>query len=322
VKFVAKKMNKSGLAALAVIVSLLATVGGLQAQTVPNQYFPDTGHNVQGELLRFFNENGGVEILGQPLTGEIVQNGRHVQYFEHMRLDAYPENLASPVQTGPIGTLLGLGDPPIPSSDIPLASDPNRRYFPETGHTVSYAFLIFFNAHGGKDFFGWPITEFKSESGRIVQYFERARMEWHPDLAPEQRVQLGNLGQVYASQRLNPDVLNPPPATLVQQAVHVTALKPVASLNSAVTGRWGTQKLHVYVMDQRGQPVPRANVIAVVHFPGGEQELAMLPSDERGYTARVFDLGQLPPGQRVVISVQVRLGTLSAFTWTSFLVWW
>ncbi|MBN1890155.1 MAG: hypothetical protein JW850_19310 [Thermoflexales bacterium] len=314
-------MNKSGLAALAVIVSLLVAVGGLQAQTVPNQYFPDTGHNVRGEFLRFFNENGGVDIVGQPLTGEILQDGRQVQYFQNLRLDAYPENSTSPVQPGPLGSLLGRGDPPIPSSDIPSAGDPNRRYFPATGHTVSYAFLIFFNAHGGEAFFGWPITEFKSEGGRIVQYFERARMEWHPDLAPEQRVHLGDLGQVYASQRLSFDVLDPPPASPAQ-AVQVTALKPLASLHSAVTGRWGTQKLHVYVMDQRGQPVPHANVVAVVHFPGGDQELAMMPSDERGYTVRVFELGQLTPGQRVVISVRAGWGALSALTWTSFLVWW
>ena len=58
--------------------------------------------------------------------------------------------------------------PAVPASALPGSS----RYFPETGHTVSGAFLEFYDMHGGPFIFGYPITEEVYEGGRTVQYFE------------------------------------------------------------------------------------------------------------------------------------------------------
>jgi uncharacterized protein YkwD len=69
------------------------------------------------------------------------------------------------------------------------------RYFPETGHNVSGAFLSYFTDHGGVRIFGYPISEQTDESGRTVQYFERSRFEYNPDGAgTDWEVQLGLLG--------------------------------------------------------------------------------------------------------------------------------
>lgn len=307
-----------------VLMVVLAAPGSVLSQTVPVRYFPLTGHTVRGEFLSFFDAHGGLAVLGYPITEEFVENGRLVQYFQRMRLDAYPENLEPyRVQPGPLGELLGRGEPPIPPSDIPAPNDPNRRYFPQTGHTVSYAFLNYFNARGGIEFFGYPITEFKYENGRIVQYFQRARLDWYPDLPPEQRVQLGNLGEVYAFERLSPDLLRPPPAILTQtSALEIVRLRPTATFKSAVTGRTGAQTLHVYVLDQLGRPVLNANVVAVVHFPSGDRSFSLPPTNGRGHTSLTFDLGQLQPGQRINVDVRVGFAALSAVTRASFLVWW
>lgn len=74
------------------------------------------------------------------------------------------------------------------------------RFFPETGHTLSGAFLEFWQQHGGLVTFGYPITEEFDElsliDGQIhrVQYFERQRFELHPQHAEPHNVLLGLLG--------------------------------------------------------------------------------------------------------------------------------
>src|SRR5687767_15081052 len=51
--------------------------------------------------------------------------------------------------------------------------------FTETGHTLAYNFREFWSSRGGLPTFGYPLTEVFVEDGRPVQYFERARLEWH-----------------------------------------------------------------------------------------------------------------------------------------------
>ncbi|MFW6074833.1 MAG: polysaccharide deacetylase family protein [Chloroflexota bacterium] len=60
---------------------------------------------------------------------------------------------------------------------------PQSRYFPETGYTVSGAFLAYWNRLGDLPIFGYPLSDAFEENGRTVQYFERARFELHPENA-------------------------------------------------------------------------------------------------------------------------------------------
>ncbi|MBV6396802.1 MAG: hypothetical protein HFACDABA_02403 [Anaerolineales bacterium] len=77
------------------------------------------------------------------------------------------------------------------------ASDP--QYFRETGHTVSGEFLAYYRSFkDAVQLFGYPITEAYPKDGLLVQYFQRARFELHPELPAGQRVQLTALGsEVY-----------------------------------------------------------------------------------------------------------------------------
>lgn len=71
-------------------------------------------------------------------------------------------------------------------------------YFPETGHHLSNrsGFLDYWRSNGQLHMFGYPITEEFVEDGRIVQYFERARFEFHPEqVGTPSMVQLGHLGR-------------------------------------------------------------------------------------------------------------------------------
>ena len=309
---------------LALIAATLTGALKVQAQSPASQYFPQTGHSVQDDFLRFFNTRGGLEIFGYPLTEAFVENGRLVQYFQKVKLEAHPENPdLRKIELGSLGIQLGYAAPPIPAAEIPPTNDPNRRYYPETGHTVVYAFRIYFDAHGGPAIFGYPITEFERENGRFVQYFQRARMEWHPELPSDKRVQVGNLGEIYATTQLSPDLRDPPPGILATTGVvQITELRAIASLRYAITGQSGQQILHVYVLDQRGNPVQGAAAVAVVRLPYGDLIRTPEPTDANGYTQTAFEFGNLNPGYSVVVQVRASWATLVTETQTSFFVWW
>lgn len=66
--------------------------------------------------------------------------------------------------------------------------------FPVTGRRVRDPFLTFWRERGGLPLFGYPLTEQAEEGGLLVQYFERARFELHPDAPEAERVQLGRVG--------------------------------------------------------------------------------------------------------------------------------
>jgi peptidoglycan/xylan/chitin deacetylase (PgdA/CDA1 family) len=79
----------------------------------------------------------------------------------------------------------------------------DQRYFPETGHWLSHGFLAYWEWYGGLAIFGYPLTEEVRENGVTVQYFERARFEWHPGAWPERMdVLLGRLGVILTDHRV------------------------------------------------------------------------------------------------------------------------
>ena len=168
--------------------------------TANRQYFPETGHNVSPTFLPFFRARGALDRFGPPRTEELVEDGVLVQYFQRARLEHRPEfrNTAYEVQISLLGQQLSGVAPPIE----PFESSADQRYFPETGHSVSYAFLRHFNARGGIDSFGYPIAEETQEGGRPVQYFQRARLEYRAELAGRaDEVMPGPIGDEVLRQR-------------------------------------------------------------------------------------------------------------------------
>jgi hypothetical protein len=159
-------------------------------------YFFETGQTVQGDFLRFFDAYGGLDSFGYPLTEEIIVDGWQVQYFEKGRLEYHPENEpAYHVVAGWLGDLLRRRRPPIPPGHIPPTNDPYRRFFPETGHTLSGDFLTYFDSHGGSVRFGRPISEPFLLAGRLTQDFQSARFFWTPETDPP--VTLEDIGRVH-----------------------------------------------------------------------------------------------------------------------------
>jgi hypothetical protein len=212
---------KSGwrrLAALLVLPALLLATLPVAAPTQAISslvYYPQTGHFLGGAFRAYFDANGGVGRFGYPVTDEFTRasDGTVVQYFERARF----ELSIGPGQT-PIVRLGGIGVDYIRMRDYrfervpPVPDTPTRRYFPETGHTLEGGFKAFWDATSGGLYYGAPISQPVNEviNGRqfTVQFFERARLEIHPD-----RIRVGLLGrEVAPCQRQIPRPQDLPPS--------------------------------------------------------------------------------------------------------------
>lgn len=309
-------------------VVLLGSVSAAYAQSpVGNcRYFVETGHYVCDEFLEFYDTRGGSEIFGFPLTEAFKDPalGLRVQYFQRARMEWHPNNPAPyKLQLGLLADeligKLGYHFPhPLPEQIPPFNNDVHH-YFSETGHVVSHSFLKYFREKGGVDIFGYPRSEFMYEDGYVVQYFQRARMEWHPEFASGSRMRLTNLGETYLELfPVSGETLGP----FIHIEYPVTELSISASVRYAITGRQGIQTVFIYVNDQQNKPVQGAAARMVVHYQSGDQSYEFKPTNASGFTRYGFDLSPSLPGQKVVIDVTVTYAGLTATTQTSFLPWW
>ncbi|MEX1157690.1 MAG: L,D-transpeptidase [Thermomicrobiales bacterium] len=173
-------------------------------------WFPETGHHVAEELLSAWRTTG-LMIIGYPISEPLLEDGRVVQYFERARLEHWPEYKDTEWEVQ--GSLLGnwkaekrRNEPafrPLPSNQP--ADSPDRVFFEETGHWLAYGMKTYWEENGGLWQFGFPISEEFQEKNTqdgntyTVQYFERARFEFHPEHAGTQyEILLGHLGVDYA----------------------------------------------------------------------------------------------------------------------------
>jgi hypothetical protein len=78
-------------------------------------------------------------------------------------------------------------------------------YFGQTGQLLQGPFYDYWANHGGERLFGYPLSPAQEmvnpTDGKtyVTQWFQRARMELHPELPPGQRVVLGALGTELAT---------------------------------------------------------------------------------------------------------------------------
>lgn len=185
-------------------------------------YFPETGHYLDGIFGSFWAQNGGLPVFGYPLTEKFTQQNpdtgkpRTVQYFERQRYEYHPENAGTPYEVllGRLGvtdaTDRGLLATHAAFEPLPEGTEAGSDclMFAETGHRLCDQFRDYWQAHGlemddpdvsyreSLALFGYPISEPFVLPGTelLVQYFERARLEWHADNPAPYTVLGGRLG--------------------------------------------------------------------------------------------------------------------------------
>ena len=185
-----------------------ATIGdflGAQAPPPPVEslYFPQTGHWISHGFLRYWERFGGLAVFGYPLTEEFTDpaTGHVTQYFERARFEWQPGAWPAryDVLLGLLGNELAQQQGLLstaPFQPVAGASDANCTFYPQTGHRLCFGFRAFWESHGGLAIYGYPISEEFTDpaTGLTVQYFERQRLEWHPDNSPGWQVEGGLLG--------------------------------------------------------------------------------------------------------------------------------
>jgi hypothetical protein len=165
-------------------------------------YFQETGHVLRDPFLKYWQDHGGLAQFGFPITEVFYVQGRAVQYFERARFEYWPEYTGTPyeVQLGLLGRYVTKGRS-FATQPPPAKSEPNRTYFPQTGQYIANGFKDYWEKHGGLAIYGYPISpeiqEVNPAGGKTytVQYFERARFEYHPEhKGTPFEVELGLLG--------------------------------------------------------------------------------------------------------------------------------
>jgi hypothetical protein len=310
----------------ALLLSAFVVLPVPPTQGQPPQYFPETRRTVRAPFIDYFVRHGGVAQFGYPISDDYVDptTGLLVQYFDKGRLEWHPGNPEPyKVQLGLLADEMGKRQPPIPTSKIPAANDPNCVHFDATGHTLCMEFREFWNANGGLDRFGYPIGEYTIENGYLVQYFQRARLEWHPARPQGERIQVAPLGQIYLKWRgwdgLPPIAdggsANPGAYTATAIAARASVFNPVAVAKSPQTA-------FVYVTDQLGRPVGNAGVTLVVQYPAGPKAYTLPPTSASGTSFQTFIVPEADAGAIISMEFVITHAGLFGSTRTSFMVWY
>jgi glucose/arabinose dehydrogenase len=171
--------------------------------------FSETGDCLRGAFLDYWFRNGGLEQFGLPVTGELSEqlgDGKTytVQYTERARLEWHPENRGkeSQVLLGRLGADLAASRAnEAPFKPVAQCNGCGLLYFPETKHHIAAELRGHWERNGGLPVFGYPLSEpFRERSATdgkeyLVQYFERNRLEYHPENRGTRfEVMLGLLG--------------------------------------------------------------------------------------------------------------------------------
>jgi beta-lactamase class A len=177
--------------------------------STPALYFPQTHQSVGHDFLKFWHSLGGLQAFGYPIGPQQMQGNTLVQYFERARLEWHPENAgAGGPQPQVVIGLVGQERAAQLRLSWHRGGDPGGgKYFDATGQVITGGFLDYWLNNGGERAFGMPISPatrmVSPADGKtyLTQWFQRARMEFHPDMPGGSQIVLGRLGSEMQSSK-------------------------------------------------------------------------------------------------------------------------
>src|SRR3954447_12581936 len=222
---------------LAMLVAIVLPSSSVRAQ---DQCFPATGFCIAGRFAAYWQQNGGLAVFGYPITAAANEASRDTgqsyltQWFERNRFELHTDTAAPyDVQLGRLGDDR-LRQQGIQWQTLPRDNGPQTDclWFAETklnvcdqdpsDGTAQGGFMSYWRTEQLRDprlnsyarslaLFGLPLTRARMETNSsgdtvLTQWFERARLEWHPNNPPGFRILLGLLGNELAA----PHAARPP----------------------------------------------------------------------------------------------------------------
>jgi putative inorganic carbon (hco3(-)) transporter len=149
-------------------------------------------HPVASIFGDFWAWHGGEATFGQPVSPLFIEAAtegqpQQVQYFRRVRLEAsLSAGGSSAVRIGK----LGLEAPQMGriASPLPEGLRGRQEVIGPDRHPVPWKFAVYWQLNGGPHLLGLPVSpvmieELPGEETLIVQYFEQARLEYHPEFA-------------------------------------------------------------------------------------------------------------------------------------------
>ncbi len=295
------------------------TLSSSHAQ-VEERCFAETGFCISGAIRAYWERNGGLAVFGlpiSPLRFETIEDWTGlVQWFERDRLEDRTAQ-GQGVLAGRLGVeyLDHIGTP-WEWGDVTEAG-PGCLAFPEqSGHQICGAFAAYWQRNGGLERFGVPITgEFETmveDQPRTVQYFERRRIERHPDNAPPFDILIGLLGrELYEEQLANQPVPEPVPPGAVPHPGGVCATNAPEPVQGAQA--WMTVPEPPLLTDTTlcvrlildNQAIEGAEARAIARYRTVTTEVGPATTGPDGVAAISFNISTATPGFTVVMSAQV-----------------
>ena len=180
------------------------------------KFFPETQHNAMNSFYETWRRTpNALFVLGYPISEPFIEESfsepgtfYRVQYFERGILEEHPENAGT--QYYILGRLMGnklISGRENEEGFRAVGNPGDGTWDNQTSHTLRNEpapFRSFYQNNGGLSVFGRPKSEQFQELNQAtgetywVQYFERQRMEWHPnEQDPKFRILLGLLGNEY-----------------------------------------------------------------------------------------------------------------------------
>jgi len=295
------------------LLLLAVPTGIVHAQEPDSIYFEEAGHWIRGKFLqRFLSADDPLLIFGLPITDEVVDplNDVTTQYFQRARMDL----VDGVVKIVDLGKFLYTPGAPVVATNSAAC-----RIFAVTQKSVCYAFLQFYDTHQGQEFFGNPLSELEVQDGRYVQYFERARLEWRPELTSGERVALTDLGKIYYDAfGIHRKIQN-------TNTINISQVKPQvhAFVSKSLISNKEQQTIYIIAQDQYYAPIEGALVVLTIRWPDGTEDNLKAPvTNADGISQYALSVDELQPLDVVEVNAGIMVQEIEVNTSTWFRLWW
>jgi len=321
----AMKRNLRVLSLLIIIIlSVSSYAAPVFAQTEDGRYFPETGHWVKEPFLSYYLQIENSELIfGYPVTeafldkNSLPDNRLRVQYFQKAHFTYDPQKPA-----GQRFEITKLGEIFRENNvELVLAPDhPTCRQAYDWEYPICYSFLDFFDANGQEKVFGKPISHLELIGSRVVQYYENARVEWHPEATDETKFKVADLGLSYfylLGENIN--LLQPDQGSYINLTVSEIQARGIA--DKAIVPLNGEQTFFVIVTNQNSIPLKDANIkISVTHPSGNVVIVPPALTDEKGLAFFSYAINELTIGTATA-RIEISYGSAVKIIEISFRIW-